>query len=115
MINEILAKSNSQISTLLDIPSDVLRLILQKTDYITQVILRSVCRRTRHLTPHYVQIARGLSEHVAGDGQLALLKWAQSQGCFWNVWTCAAAAQGGHLEVLQWARANGCHWNASTC
>ena len=44
-----------------------------------------------------------------------MLQWARTNGCPWNKWTCAAAAEGGHLEVLQWLRANGCPWNWVTC
>ena len=40
-----------------------------------------------------------------------MLQWARANGCPWNVWTCAGAAERGHLEVLQWARANGCPWD----
>ena len=44
-----------------------------------------------------------------------MLQWARANGCPWDQYTCACAAQGGHLEVLQWARANGCPWDEETC
>ena len=39
-------------------------------------------------------------------GHLEVLKWARENGCQWDEWTCATAAEGGHLEVLKWAREN---------
>jgi hypothetical protein len=36
-----------------------------------------------------------------------MLQWARANGCPWDEFTCAYAAEGGHLEMLQWARANG--------
>ena len=52
---------------------------------------------------------------VASVGALKLLRWAHSNGCPWEAWTCACAARGGHLQLLQWARANGCPWDEMTC
>ena len=46
------------------------------------------------------------------NGHLEVLKWARSNGCEWNSWTCASAAENGHLEVLKWARSNDCPWNS---
>ena len=33
-----------------------------------------------------------------------MLKWARTNGCWWDEITCVNAARCGHLEVLQWAR-----------
>ncbi|AJF97249.1 ankyrin repeat protein [Pandoravirus inopinatum] len=55
------------------------------------------------------------AEHAAGEGRLALLKWARARGCPWDASVCAAAARHGHLGVLQWLRAKGCPWNDLTC
>jgi len=33
-------------------------------------------------------------------GHLEVLKWLSVNGCPWDEWTCAFAAEGGHLEVL---------------
>ena len=52
--------------------------------------------------------------YAAGNGHLEILKWARSSGCEWNSLTCAWAAQNGHLEVLKWARSNGCCWDSET-
>ena len=52
---------------------------------------------------------------MARDGDLEGLKVARQNGCPWDEWTCAAAAEGGHLPVLQWARQNGCPWDELTC
>jgi hypothetical protein len=40
-----------------------------------------------------------------------VLKWARENGCPWDEWTCANAAEGGHLEMLKWARENDCPWD----
>eukprot|EP00611_Tribonema_gayanum_P002320 TRINITY_DN116_c0_g1_i1.p1 TRINITY_DN116_c0_g1~~TRINITY_DN116_c0_g1_i1.p1 ORF type:complete len:380 (-),score=26.06 TRINITY_DN116_c0_g1_i1:93-1232(-) len=52
---------------------------------------------------------------AAGRGDLEMLQWARSKGCYLHHFTGAAAARGGHLEVLQWAHANGCPSDAGTC
>ena len=44
-----------------------------------------------------------------------VLKWLREEGCPWNDWTCAYAAEGGHLDVLKYARENGCLWDETTC
>jgi hypothetical protein len=31
-----------------------------------------------------------------------MLQWCREQGCPWNAYTCANAAQNVHLNVLQW-------------
>jgi hypothetical protein len=42
--------------------------------------------------------------------RLSLLRRARVLECLWDVYTCAAAAEGGHLAVLVWAREHGCPW-----
>jgi hypothetical protein len=56
-----------------------------------------------------------LSELAAKRGKIESLTCLHANGCPWDVWTCAGAAEGGHLEVLQWARQNGCPWDKDTC
>ncbi len=56
-----------------------------------------------------------MCSHVAGKGDLSVLKMLCADGCPWNANTCASAAYGGHLDVLQWARVNGCPWNKAEC
>jgi len=58
---------------------------------------------------------QGVCNYAAGGVCLSELKWAQAQGCPWDVKTCAEAAGCGHLAVLQWARAKGCTWDELTC
>ena len=48
-------------------------------------------------------------------GSVELLAWGKDNGCPWNAWTCAFAAEGGHLAVLQWAREHNCQWDEATC
>ena len=60
-------------------------------------------------------VVNGILIHVLmllENGHLEVLKWARENGCEWNSWTCAYAAQNGHLEVLKWARENGCEWDS---
>ncbi len=59
--------------------------------------------------------ARTPCEAAAGNGHLAVLRWARHQGCAWGPSTCVAAARGGPLEVLQFAHQNGCGWNQWKC
>ena len=56
----------------------------------------------------------GGSAHLS-IGHLAVLEWARANGCPWDVFTCAFAAEGGHLAVLQWARTNGCPCDVDFC
>ena len=53
--------------------------------------------------------------YAAEAGHLEILKWARENGCPWDKWTCAYAAGGGHLEILKWARENKCPWDEWTC
>ena len=41
----------------------------------------------------------GICRYAAEGGHLEVLKWARSQGCRWDILTCACAAKSGHLEV----------------
>jgi hypothetical protein len=43
-----------------------------------------------------------------------VLKWARENGCPWDEWTCANAAERGHNDILNWARENDCPWNGET-
>jgi hypothetical protein len=56
-----------------------------------------------------------LCANAAAAGQLEVLKWLRSIGCFWSLWTSQCASEKGHLEVLQWAQSNGCAWNEYGC
>ncbi len=60
-------------------------------------------------------LKRDVCEIAAENNHLEVLKWARSQGCTWDKWTCAQAAGNGHLGILQWARFQGCPWNHRTC
>ena len=48
---------------------------------------------------------------AAFSGHFELLKWMRREGCPWNNWVCAHAAQMGHLKILKWLRREGCPWN----
>jgi hypothetical protein len=54
-------------------------------------------------------------ERAAKNGHFEILKWVRSEGCPWDSDTCSSAAQNGHLEVLKWARSEGCPWDSYTC
>ena len=45
----------------------------------------------------------------------ALLKYARDNGCPWDLYTCAYAADAEHLDILKFARDNGCPWDERTC
>lgn len=49
------------------------------------------------------------------SGNLALLKWARSQNCYWDKSVCIQAAKNGHFQTLKWARENGCDWDKNVC
>ena len=112
---------NAMPQLLLDLPTDVLRLILS---YIVRyplslITARFVCRRFRDLLPPLSKETRQQARYFCGlaasNGYLNLIKWARTNGCPWSEYTSARAARGGHLEVLQWLRANGCPWTATIC
>ena len=42
------------------------------------------------------------------------MEYARAQGCAWDAWTFAFAAEGGHLDVLILAAEHGCPMNADT-
>ncbi len=44
-----------------------------------------------------------------------MLKWLYENGCPWDEWRCAYAAEGGHLEMLKWLHENGCPWDEWSC
>ena len=107
---------------LLELPTDLLRLILSSyvaRSPLSHITSRLVCRRFRDLLPPLSQEtrrqARTYCELAAKEGYLDLIKWARANGCPWDAWTCTYAAEHGHLEVLQWARTNGCPWDEWTC
>ena len=43
------------------------------------------------------------------------MKVMRANGCPWDEWTYAQAAENGHLKVMQWARANGYPLDRGTC
>jgi hypothetical protein len=52
---------------------------------------------------------------AAEHGHFDVLKWMRENGCPWNESTCLRAAETGKLEILKWARKNGCPWNKQEC
>ena len=107
---------------LLELPTDLVRLILSSyvaRSPLSRVTARFVCRRFRDLlsplSKETRELAHRFCELAARHGYLNLIKWARTNGCPWDVYTCSYAADGGHLEVLKWARANRCPWNEWTC
>ncbi len=100
------------------LPNEILCQIFEHLNVMWRlVVCRHVCQRWRHLLlamPTKRDWFR-FAHEAAGGGHLEVLKWAQSQGCPLDEWTCAFAADGGHLEVLKWARSQGCPWDKWTC
>ena len=103
---------------LLELPTDLLRLILSRSP-LSHITARFLCRRFRDLLPPLSyetrQQAREFCKLAASNGYLNLIKWARANCCPWDEETCYYAAQGGHLQVLQWLRTNGCPWDSGTC
>ena len=56
-----------------------------------------------------------VSAAAAEGGALNVLKWLRSEDCPWDSRTCSYAARWGHLHVLKWARSEGCPWDAKLC
>ena len=96
------------------LPVEITDFILILAD--VPIITRFVCKEWKNITRN---IGKGdvktFTENMFTNGYLSLMKWARENGCPWNKWTCAYAAQNGHLDVLKWARENGCTWNKWTC
>jgi hypothetical protein len=46
---------------------------------------------------------------------LCCFTYINFNGCPWDSFTCANAAERGHFKVLNWARSNGCDWDKNTC
>ena len=93
-----------------NLPRDVRRYCLTYLDRDETMIFRKAAG-----IPVYIQFDIYFSYWAAKNGHLDVLKWARSEGCPWNSWTCTNAARNGYLDILKWARANGCPWDAWTC
>lgn len=98
--------------------SDVLCLILGALDDCSRVVSRFVARRFRDLVP----LQKGersfgvdVCAEAAKRGWLSVVKWARSQGAWWNERTFDAAVTGGNTQVISWLKANGCPWDAKAC
>ena len=52
-------------------------------------------------------------EQAAYYGYLEVLKYLRSRNPTrpWNKWVCGYAAKNGHLKTLKWAQENGCSWD----
>jgi hypothetical protein len=110
------------------LPPEVIERILRQVDRLSWPCCRLVSRswrevldtlRKKNMLVRWTGIYKLTPEmyigQVASKGWLSVVQWARANGCPWNAWTCAYAAEGGHLEVLKWARTNGCLWNENTC
>src|SRR5580658_2034417 len=104
------------------LPEDVITVlieILSKVSKISIVVFSHVnkfCYIISSRCAIQYKIPKSLKCHeIAIEGSLEVLKWARSNGCEWNSYTCCGAALNGHLEVLKWARSEGCPWNSGTC
>jgi len=56
-----------------------------------------------------------ICKEASKKGFLNLLKYANENGCPWDLRTCSNAAENGHLDCLKYAHENGCPWNEKTC
>jgi len=112
----------------LDVPYDVLELIVKRLDDVELAWVRGVCRgmcaavhrvhRVRHARKAWVPRVM-LTQTGAGRGvermRMALAKWTEPKSEWRRRGACAAAAAAGCLEALVVARENGCDWNWCTC
>ncbi len=84
------------VSNLLDLPPDMVRLIMSVVagSPVSVFPARSVCRRFHQLLPldrALRQEARRFCDTAAEAGYLNVIQWARSKGCPWNEYTCAGA------------------------
>jgi len=52
-----------------------------------------------------------ISSAAAQKGDMAMLKWLETQDCDFTRQTFEAAALSGSVEVLEWLKKKGCRWN----
>src|SRR5258708_6790049 len=103
----------------MDIPKDILLVIFNFLSITGKRFLLRTCTTNYNQLNKYISLEESefitIINRIALGGHLEALKWAHSNGCYWNEYTCSYAARNGHLEVLKWARDHGCHWNEYTC
>ena len=92
---------------------------IRNAGHIGLAVCHLVCLAWRHLSQDisksWPQRAISMSQ-VAAIGRVALLQWADQNGCpSWMGYACEAAAENGHLEALQWLCLHGSCWDENTC
>jgi len=112
----------------LDVPYDVLELIVKRLDDDELAWVRRVCRgmcaavarvhAVRHAGKEQVPRVM-LTQAGAGRGvgrmREALERWTEPKSEWRRYAACEAAAKAGCLEALMVARENGCIWDSDTC
>jgi len=112
----------------LDVPYDVLELIVKQLDDDELAWVRRVCRgmcaavarvhAVRHAGKEQVPRVM-LTQAGAGRGvgrmREALAKWTKPKSKWRRRKACLMAAEAGCLEALMVARENGCKWDSGTC
>jgi len=112
----------------LDVPYDVLELIVKRLDNDELAWVRGVCRgmcaavhrvhRVRHARKAWVprlMLTGAGAGRGAGRMREALAKWTEPMSKWRRYAACNMAAQAGCLEALVVARENGCNWDSDTC
>jgi len=129
----------------IDIPYDVLVLVVDRVKREDLAWVRGVCRGLRQVVDRKCKILglvglprKSLWGSACGVGRMReaieFTRWkphacymAAIRGClevvqmvveagaFWGVGVCANAACAGHLHVLKWLRENGCPWDRRVC
>ena len=94
--------------------TDLLKIIVSKSDPCSRAMLKSVCKKFRSLMVKRNPDCKTI-DMAAKLGFLGVCKWFAVQGCSVGYTTCSNAALNGHLDVLKWARENGCPCNEDTC
>lgn len=127
---------------LLDLPSDILRIIFNRQDPLLHEVGRFVCKQLWSVLPPDEKIAKvfcteaarlgyldalrwayfneapfnahDVRINAAANGQLELLNWVRTKAP-WTTDVCQSAARAGRLDVLRWAREKGAPWDESVC
>jgi ferredoxin len=104
---------------LLDIPADVLRLIISLLERYERVPLRYVCKHISTLVPttapYGMNAVECATDNAAKHGHLVLAKWLYGRRFRVTVDTFSRAAQGGSMEMISWLVSIGCKYHIDVC
>lgn len=100
---------------LLDLPSELITLVIEKCDKSDREMLRESCSDFKRLVDtHSPDLPKELKVS-AFVSSVALMRWAVNHGCPLSAKTCRIAAREGSIEVMKFLRAERCPWDARVC